>query len=112
MIESSNRSKSGLARFKVLLKKRVAAQHLIAARRAVRMAKILIPVADGDAQGDIDFTVFADGSVNIFFGQKAKVIEGGRDPRPFVVPTMKVVRKKLRGQHKRALRQAIKEAFG
>jgi hypothetical protein len=83
----------------------------VTGRSMVRIAKALIPVDSGDTQDEIEMTQFRDGSVLVNFGQKAKVIEGGKGPHPYVNPTLKVERKRHRARVNRALKKALKVAF-
>lgn len=88
-----------------------AAANATSGRAMVRLAKALIPEEGGDSRDDIDMTQFRDGAVLVDFGQKARVIEADRGPRPFVGPTKKRELKKHKDRVRRAVSKAVRDAF-
>jgi hypothetical protein len=77
----------------------------------VRMAKAIHP-GDGSTRADIEGRANPDGSYTVDFGDKAKVTEGDRGPRPFVNPVLKVLRKKISARYRRAINKAVRDTFG
>jgi len=77
----------------------------------IRIARILHP-GDGANKAAINGNANTDGSYLCDFGPRAKVTEGDRAPRPFVNPALSVTRKKHKNRAKRAIKKAMKEAFG
>jgi hypothetical protein len=88
-----------------------AAANATSGRAMVRLARALIPVVSGDSQDEIEATQFRDGSVLVDFGQKARVIEADRGPRPFVGPTKKRELKKHKDRVRRAISKAVRRSF-
>ncbi|KZY05268.1 MULTISPECIES: hypothetical protein [unclassified Sulfitobacter] len=78
------------------------------AEMIVDLAKVLIPEKSGASRAAIRNLPGPDGSQLIDFGQKAKVIEGNRGPRPFVNPAIQATKKKRTARARKALRDAIK----
>lgn len=79
-------------------------------KEVIRLAKILIPENSGASRQAIKGETVADG-YEIDFGDKAKVIEGRRGPRPFVNPALAITRKRRKNAQKRAVNKVIKKAL-
>jgi hypothetical protein len=78
------------------------------AKDIVAVAKILIEERSGDSRREISYLGVGDGSVLIYFGKKAKVIEGNRGPSPFVNPALVATKRNRSARNRKALRDAIK----
>lgn len=79
-------------------------------KEMVRIARLLHP-GDGETRDDIQGQSNADGSYLVDFGDKAKVTEGDRGPRPYVNPTLSVMRDKARRRMRYAVNKAVKRTF-
>lgn len=111
MVRGDGKVNRKLMNLRKTLAAETAAANATSGRAMVRTAKALIPVESGDSQDDIEATQFKDGSVLVNFGQKARVIEGDRGPRPFVGPTKKREIKKHKDRVRRAISKAVRRAF-
>ena len=80
------------------------------AESIVDVAKVLIPEGSTASRNQIQNTALDDGAQLIDFGPKAKVIEGGPAPRPFVNPALKGTKRKRDQRNRKAIRDAIKAA--
>ena len=74
------------------------------------MARLLIPVDSGTSRAAIRAVELSQTQVMVDFGPKAKVIEGGSAPRPFVNPALRATRDRRRKRNAKALR-AIRKAL-
>ena len=110
-VSGSGKVNRKLIKLRKSLQGDTAAANKTGGRAMVRTAKALIPEVSGDSRDDIDMTVFRDGSVLVNFGQKARVIEADRGPRPFVGPTKKKELKKHKDRVRRAISKAVRGAF-
>lgn len=102
-----------LAQLPDTIKRRVDAVTKQSADELVRVAKVLIPVADdvhkdGHERDKITASQNGDGSVLVDFGPKSKVIEA---KRPFVNPALAVTRKRYKARASKAVKSAAKELF-
>ena len=98
-----------LTYLKITSSKEVAEANHKSGEELIRISKILIPAVTGTNRALIKGTANADGSYLCDFGPKAKVIE---ENRPFVNPALAVTRKKHKARAKRAIKKAVKDAFG
>ena len=74
------------------------------------VARALIPSVTGENRAKIR-TFPGEGTGHVVdFGDKAKVIEGDRGPRPFVNPAIRATKDSRRKRAAKAARDAIKEA--
>jgi hypothetical protein len=110
-------------------RRHIAAMQIKSAQEGVRVAKILVPRADGDLAETINYYVKDDGlTVIIKAGEltkdgqiKANTVEGGRDAgtrggamaaQPFIGPTRSYLAKKHKARLSRAINKAAKEVVG
>jgi hypothetical protein len=98
-----------LAQLKAMAPQNIADANHKSGEELIRLSKILIPAPTGTNRALIHGTANADGSYLCDFGPKAKVIE---ENRPFVNPALAVTRKKHKARAKRAIKKAVKDAFG
>lgn len=78
------------------------------AHMIVDVAKVLIPEESGASRAAMATTDAGDKGQLIDFGPKAKVIEGGKGPRPFVNPALESTKKSRTARNKQAMQRAIK----
>lgn len=74
----------------------------------VDLARVLIPERTGASRAMIAAYDAPDGGQLIDFGKKAKVIEGGQAPRPFVNPAMQATKKARKARNRKAIQDAAK----
>jgi hypothetical protein len=98
-----------LAQLKAMAPQNIADANRKSGEELIRISKVLIPVVTNTNRALIEGTANADGSFLCDFGPKAKVIE---ENRPFVNPALSVTRKKHTARAKRAIKKAVKDAFG
>lgn len=72
------------------------------------LARVLIPKRTGASAAAIRNIPTDNGGQIVDFGKKAKVIEGGKAPRPFVNPAMKATAKARKARNRKAIRDAVK----
>lgn len=106
----ADRVRRKLTALKKTVKREVDRANEISGGELIATARILHP-GDGSTKAGIHGQVRADGSYLADFGDKAKVTEGDRGPRPFVNPALKVLRKRHSNRAKRAVNKAVKQAF-
>ncbi|MGZ9812659.1 hypothetical protein ACXN5S_19515 [Pseudoroseicyclus sp. H15] len=77
-----------------------------------RVSRVLHP-GDGETKAQIRVTDVpeANGAL-IDFGDKAKVTEGQRGPRPFINPAKTVMRKRWKARVRRAQKKVVRQVFG
>lgn len=110
-IEGVNRVRGKFAHLKTTVHQEAAKANKRSGNELIRLARVLHP-GDGETLAQIQGTANPDGTYLADFGDKAKVTEGDKGPRPFVNPALKVTRKKHRSSMKRAMNKAVKRAFG
>lgn len=106
----ADRVRRKLARLKRLAGPELAKANERSGEYILRLARVLHP-GDGATRAQLKGTALSDGSYLVDFGDKAKVTEGRRAPRPFVNPALKVARKPNRARARRAVNKAVKKAF-
>jgi hypothetical protein len=78
------------------------------AQEIVDLAKVLIPNVTGASRAAIGHIANPDGSQLLDFGKKAKVIEGGKAPRPFVNPALAATKNARKARNRKAIRDAAR----
>jgi hypothetical protein len=109
-VEGADRLKRRLQSLPGRVKLRQAAAVARNGEDLISVARVLVPVVEGDARAEIRGGMQGEGYL-ADFGSHAKVIEGDSGPRPFVNPALSYTRKRRSGRHRRALKQAMKDVF-